>query len=258
MTETYWTFSTHLCPFILTIKSAKKRLANTEEKEHFGWKTRVIITLIPFIYSTYMRLVFLTSKKTYINYARLKERLDKKQGSLSATWHQSTILLTYPYRHMGVATIASRSRDGEIISSVLKRLGFHSFRGSSSKGGGKALSSIIEFLKTEGIFATITVDGPRGPAKKVKTGIFRLAQSTGYPIFPLHGWAKRRILIKSWDRTMIPLPFNHLIIICGDPIRVPEETDKKGLQKLAGRLESRLNSISEKAETILSSNKLST
>lgn len=223
----------------------------------FNWKTRVIITLIPFVYSSYMWLVYHTSKKTYINYERLKERIDKRQGALSATWHQSTILLTYPYRNMGVATIASRSRDGEIISSVIKRLGFHSFRGSSSKGGGKALSSIIAFLKTEGIFATITVDGPRGPAKKVKTGIVRLAQSTGYPIFPLHGWAKRKIFIKSWDKTMIPLPFNHLIIICGDPITVPEDTDKNGLQDLAGGLECRLNSISEEAETILSSNKLS-
>ena len=224
---------------------------------HFNWQTRAIIALIPFVYSAYMWLVYHTSKKTYINYEKLKERIDKRQGTLSATWHQSTILLTYPYRHMGVATIASRSKDGEIISSVLKRLGFHSFRGSSSKGGGKALSSIIAFLKTEGIFATITVDGPRGPAKKAKTGIVRMAQSTGYPIFPLHGWAKRKVLIKSWDRTMIPLPFNHLIIICGDPLTVPEDADKKGLQDLAGRLESRLNSISEEAETILSSNKLS-
>ena len=208
--------------------------------------------LLRYCLSTYMWLVYHTSKKTYINYNRLKERLDKKQGTLSATWHQSTILLTYPYRHMGVATIASRSKDGEIISSVLKRLGFHSFRGSSSKGGGQALSSIIKFLKTEGLFATITVDGPRGPAKKVKTGIVRLAQSTGYPIFPLHGWAKRKILVKSWDRTMIPLPFNHLIILCGDPITVSKNTDKKELQELANGLESRLNSISEEAETILS------
>ncbi len=223
----------------------------------FNWQTRAIITLIPFVYSVYMWLVYHTSKKTYINYARLKERINKKQGTLGAIWHQSTILLTYPYRHMGVATMASRSKDGEIISSVLKRLGFHSFRGSSSKGGGKALSAIIEFLKTEGIFATITVDGPRGPAKKVKTGIVRLAQSTGYPIFPLHGWAKRKILIKSWDKTMIPLPFNHLIIISSDPITIPEDTDKKGLQELADGLELSLNSISEEAETILSSNNLS-
>ena len=229
-------------------------MTKVEGKGHLTWKTRVIITLIPFIYNAYMWLVYHTSKKTYINYERLKERIDKRQGTLTATWHQSTILLTYPYRHMGVATIASRSRDGEIISSVLKRLGFHTFRGSSSRGGGKALSSIIAFLNTEGIFATITVDGPRGPAKKVKTGIVRLAQSTGYPVFPLHGWAKRKILIKSWDRTMIPLPFNHLLIICGDPIAVPEDTDKKGLEDLTKDLESRLNGLSNQAEMIFNKN----
>jgi len=104
-----------------------------------------------------MWLVYNTSRKTYINYDQLQERINKQAGTLGAIWHQSIILLTYPYRHMGVATMASRSKDGEIISRVLKRLGFHSFRGSSSKDGGKALSAIIKYLTTNGIFATITV-----------------------------------------------------------------------------------------------------
>jgi lysophospholipid acyltransferase (LPLAT)-like uncharacterized protein len=221
-------------------------------KRNTDWKTSVITALIPFIYSFYMWFVYSTSKKTYINYDCLKKRIEKREGTLGAIWHQSLFLFAYRYRHMGVATMASRSRDGEIISSALKRLGFYIFRGSSSRGGGKGLSEMIQFLKTGGIFAAITVDGPRGPAKKVKPGIIRLAQATGYPIFPLHGWARRKVLIKSWDRTMIPLPFNHLIFICGDPITVPETVDKDGLKSFTDDLESMLQTLSAKAVKALS------
>ena len=94
----------------------------------------------------------------------------------------------------------------------------------------------------------IAVDGSRGPARRAKRGILHIAQATGAPIYPMRTWAKYRILAPTWDRTLIPLPFNHLIFFLDEPLFVPADLEPADLEHLRQNLERRLNGLAGKSE----------
>jgi lysophospholipid acyltransferase (LPLAT)-like uncharacterized protein len=72
-----------------------------------------------------------------------------------------------------------------------------------------------------------------------------IAKATGAPIYPVRSWAKRRLLAPTWDRTMIPLPFNHLVFVLGEPMHVPMNAGSAMLEILRSELERRLNGLVE-------------
>jgi lysophospholipid acyltransferase (LPLAT)-like uncharacterized protein len=168
----------------------------------------------------YLRLVQKTSRVEVVNedvWGRVRERWG---GAIFALWHSRLLYPAYHFRHRGLQTIISRSRDGEIISRVVEGWGYHVVRGSSSRGGAEAFRGLLKQLQS-GRDVVITPDGPRGPPEKVQPGVVALAKLTGYPIVPVSYDASRRILVRSWDRFLVPLPFARIQIVAGEPI-VPE------------------------------------
>lgn len=192
---------------------------------------------LPLFYRFYMGLVFLTSRKMYIGFEDLMKRL-KDGKAIIAIPHRYILLAPYISRERGILTMASQSKDGEIITRTLKSLGFEVVRGSSSRGGSRALLSMIRRLEREDVkAAALTIDGPRGPAGKVKPGIAFLARKTGLPLYPVSCEARRKVILKNWDRTLIPLPFNHLIFRCGTPLLVGKDLDdRRACRELEERL----------------------
>ncbi|HZS47099.1 MAG TPA: lysophospholipid acyltransferase family protein [Blastocatellia bacterium] len=215
-----------------------------------GLALKIIIWVVPFIYNNYMRLVFYTSRKTYINFERLWSSLANGENAIGAVYHQDSIVSPFTYRGRKIVTMASASKDGEIVSQVLERCGFIPVRGSSSHGGAAALKAIINYMQTHtGVLTGITVDGPRGPARKVKHGIVVIARSTGSPIYILRAWAKPKFLFKNWDRTLMPLPFSRLVFICGDPILIPSDVDDETLEQYRERLEREMLEMTIRVES---------
>lgn len=192
--------------------------------------------IAPLFYRMYMDLVYLTSSKSYVGFEDLWQRLEEGKKVVVALLHQSILLAPYIYRDKGVITMASRSRDGEIIASVLDGLGFRVVRGSSSRGGKEALKTMIGLLQEEGIkAAALTVDGPRGPAGKVKPGVLFIAKKSGLPLYPIGCEARRKVLLKNWDRTLIPMPFNSITFRCGDPMFIKEDCNMDRACKELGK-----------------------
>ena len=196
-----------------------------------------------------MRLVFYTSRKTYINFERLWTSLKNGENAIGAVYHQDSIISPFNYRGRKIVTMASASKDGEIISQVLERCGFIPIRGSSSNGGAAALRAIVTYMEDHtGVLTGITVDGPRGPARKIKHGILIIARSTGAPIYPLRAWAKPKFLFKNWDRTMLPLPFSRLVFMCGDPALIPKDADDEAIERYRAQLELDMQEMTKRAE----------
>jgi len=124
----------------------------------------------------------------------------------------------------------SQSRDGELISRIVNQLGMHTVRGSSSRGGGKALNEICE-MAHRGYRIGHIVDGPRGPFGVVKSGLVRIAQHSGMPIIPTIVSAEKKWIFKSWDRFIVPKPFSRVIIRFGDEINVPKNLQGSAFEK---------------------------
>lgn len=152
---------------------------------------------------------------------------------LHAIWHQRLALgiLKFPYH--GTITMASRSADGAIIAGFLACWGFRATRGSSSRGGGEALLEMREELAGTTRWAALTPDGPRGPARRSKVGVLRLARELDAPVLPAGASSSRPRFLRSWDRFLLPLPFSRCVVAFGPPVSpAPEEDDAVFLSRL--------------------------
>ena len=207
------------------------------------------VALIPPIYNSYMWLVYRTSKEVHSDLHKGFDVSNRGENVLGAAWHQDAILGPRLGKGRGVVTMLARSDFGNVFSPVLQKLGFVPVRGGSGNRGMEALAEIIEYINArKGVICGIAVDGSRGPARKAQIGIVLMARATGAPIYPVRLWAKRKLLAPTWDKTMIPLPFNQLAFFVGDPIRIAADADRQALEDHRADLERRLNELVERAE----------
>lgn len=130
-------------------------------------------------------------------------------------WHGQLLPLLYHHRGEGVAVLISEHADGEIIAQVASRLGYHTVRGSTSRGAARALLGLVRVIG-EGRDLAITPDGPRGPAKSFAPGPSVAALRSGAPILAVAVWASSAWRLNSWDAFLIPRPFARVQIAYGD------------------------------------------
>lgn len=142
----------------------------------------------------------------------------------------------------GLAALASASKDGALISRVLRYFKVSPVRGSSSRRGRQALLELTTHIQ-EGYNAAITPDGPKGPKYKVQEGVIALAQITGATIIPVSAKVNRKWTLKSWDEFQIPKPFAACEIHLNKPIRVPREASDEEREALRAELERRMMEI---------------
>jgi lysophospholipid acyltransferase (LPLAT)-like uncharacterized protein len=138
--------------------------------------------------------------------------------------------------------LISPSVDGELGAMMVRRLGGHVIRGSSTATGARALRDYYEALVKEGVSPVITPDGPRGPRFEFKPGAIMLAQMSGRPILPLAFAASRAWLIK-WDKFVLPYPFSRIVIAVGAARYVPRVTDAAAIERLQGELKSEMKNL---------------
>jgi len=196
-------------------------------------------------------LIFLLGKTLRIKWIG-EGNLDpirKNQGQvIYAFWHGRMLILSYSQRWQKIHVLISQHRDGELIARIIGRLGFASVRGSTTRGGTKA---IFEMTKkgTCGYDLAITPDGPRGPKFRVQPGTTYIAQRSQMPIIPITNSAKSRWTLSSWDGFLIPKPFSKAVIIIGEPIYVPLKSTPQELEEKREKLEKRLVELTQKADS---------
>ncbi len=157
-----------------------------------------------------------------------------------AFWHNRLFLMaSFHERHFKGRTaraFISRSRDGQFISDVVAQFGVQAVRGSSSRHGISAALTAIRAAQDDRLELVITPDGPRGPRYQVQPGILRLAQATQRPIIPITTHLGWKIVLKSWDRFQVPLPFSTCRLISEAPITVPADATEAELTAISARV----------------------
>jgi hypothetical protein len=157
-------------------------------------------------------------------------------------WHGRIFPSTYYWRNHGIVVMTSQNLDGEGIAQCIQRLGYGVARGSSSRGGFRALAQLARDIRG-GKDAGFTVDGPRGPRYVAKQGPILLAFKTGAAVFCIHVSMKHKIQLKSWDGFQIPWPFTQAVMLQAEPIWVPAESNEDGLRKLHARMQETLDAL---------------
>jgi len=162
--------------------------------------------------------------------------------AIYVVWHARLLLLPYLYRRRGLFALVSRSEDGSMISDLVRRFGFVTVRGSSSRGGAEGLRALARAIG-EGHSVVVVPDGPRGPREVLKAGVVALARLTGAQVVPLALAASSEWRARSWDEFRIPKPFSRCVVRFGKPIRVPRDIDAAGEETARKEIEAALNAV---------------
>src|SRR5262249_54315398 len=167
-----------------------------------------------------------------------------------AFWHGRILPATIYFRRRGIVVITSENFDGEWIAGIIERFGYGTARGSTSRGGRRALLQLVRDMEA-GKPAGFTVDGPRGPARVAQPGAVWLAKATGNPVLPFHLEADRHWTLGSWDRTQIPKPFATVALVAGEPFHVAGDADDQAIEAARRELEARLQALEARAGNLL-------
>jgi lysophospholipid acyltransferase (LPLAT)-like uncharacterized protein len=167
-----------------------------------------------------------------------------------AFWHGRILPATFYFRRRGIVVITSENFDGEWIARIIERFGYGTARGSTTRGGRKAMVQLVRAMRA-GKPAGFTLDGPRGPARLAQPGAVWLAHATGNPILPFHLEAERAWTLRSWDRTQIPKPFASVALVIGEPIAVAADAADDELESARAMLERRLAELEQRARELL-------
>ncbi|MEO8878534.1 MAG: lysophospholipid acyltransferase family protein [Polyangiaceae bacterium] len=129
-------------------------------------------------------------------------------------------------RRRPTAVMVSHSRDGELQSVALRVNGLRVVRGSSSRGGARALAALVRSMK-RGIDTAFAVDGPRGPYGVVKSGAIVAAKSVGGQLVPIgSACARAWVFARAWDKFRLPLPFSRVAVVVGPPLEASASPDE--------------------------------
>ena len=158
-----------------------------------------------------------------------------------AFWHGRILPATYFFRNRRIVVMISLNFDGEWIGRTIERFGYGVARGSTSRGGARALVQMRRELSV-GKPVGFALDGPRGPARVAQPGAVFLAGATGCPILPFHFEADRFWSAGRWDRTQVPKPFARVGLAVGEPMTVPD-TRADTIERSRVALEQRLAAL---------------
>jgi lysophospholipid acyltransferase (LPLAT)-like uncharacterized protein len=203
-----------------------------------------------------IRLWWLTCRITRVQGGEhLTAALAQAPSLVPCYWHQHQLfcgkyLLEQRSRGLKPGWLISPSVDGELGARLVRRLGAHVIRGSSTHTGARALRDYYQALVQEQVSPVVTPDGPRGPRFKFKPGAILLAQMSGRPMLPLAYAASRAWLVK-WDKFVIPVPFSRIAIAVGPPRYVPRVSDSKALERLQAEMELELKRLYQEARASL-------
>ena len=181
-------------------------------------KYKFLGMLFHFIY----RALSGTTKKEY--YYEI-ENFDMNSQNIVVFWHRKIFTICNATRVIKKkASMVSASKDGEILSEVLRREGNELIRGSSNKDNIKSLKEAMKYAKKK-YGLGIAIDGPNGPIFEPKSGAIFIAQRTGMPIVPVSSYCSRKWIFKNmWDKLEIPMPFAKCVHYVAEPFYLSKET----------------------------------
>jgi len=167
----------------------------------------------------------------------LRDALRDGRPFVLAHWHGDIMALLPTVRRYRMVTLASASKDGRIITTVLKLLGARVAVGSSSRGGASGLRSLMREVRAKHNCA-LAVDGPRGPIYKLKPGVLEVSRVLDCPIYYASVSCDRAFhWHRSWDRAFLPKPFARVQIEWRGPVQPLARTEDPRDPQVLGRLE---------------------
>lgn len=200
--------------------------------------------IISFLSYWYVRFVAFTTRWEKRDINVFYENLEKHKAVIFIAWHGRVAFAPYFWnRSSKLSALVSPHRDGRLIAGLLKRFGIENISGSTNENPRSAAVRLLRELKNNASIAIIP-DGPRGPSMTMTMSPIYYAKTTGKPIIGMtYSIARSRILNKSWDRMLFPIPFQRGIVAVTKPFFIPKNTPKENLENYRKQIEDEMNNL---------------
>ena len=214
-------------------------------------RNRAVRRVLCALGAAYIRLVHVTGRWD-VQGGDIPRRLwDAGTPFLVGFWHGRMLMTPKAWdRRVAIDMLISNHLDGRFIAQTLEHFSVGAITGSTSAGGTGALRALLTTLKA-GHCAGITPDGPRGPRMRASDGIVNVARMAGVAIVPLAYSARRSIVLNSWDRFVIALPFTGGVFVWGEPVEIPRDADPIAVEAARVLVEDRLNAVTLEADRLV-------
>ena len=204
-----------------------------EDTHPYRRKQRIALAILPPIGALLIRLLGMTLRFQEIGEPTSQADANP-QTRVYCLWHRSLLSIAYYFRKRKIAILISPSFDGELITRTIRRVGYTTVRGSSSRGGVTGLLRMQTALdRSSGAscnYAAFTADGPHGPVYCAKAGGVKLAQKVGGGVGIFYAAPDRAWKLRSWDGFLIPRPFSKVVIAWQPPVNVAGDADDRELE----------------------------
>lgn len=236
-------------------KRAKPRRRTPPWIKNLG-RNRQLRRTVSFLTAMYIRLVYMTGRWDHLGEEHPSAYWKDDKPFLLAFWHGRLLMMPLCWRtDMKMNVLISSHRDGEIIAFAIGRLGMGTIRGSSSKkggdkGGARALRAMVKAIR-QGEAVGIAPDGPSGPMMRASDGICTTARLAGVPIIPATFAARRRKVMKSWDRFVVPLPFSKGVFMFSEPIHIDRKASPEDMEVARAQVEQALIDLTREADLVV-------
>ena len=215
----------------------------------YSFRDRLVIRCADQLFYWLIRIICSTLRWKVRGREHLDDVIQSGHRPIFTFWHECIFGATWFWRNRGIVVMSSASRDAEYTGRVIKRFGYGTARGSSTRGGGRALAEMAQCLAS-GFEAAFTIDGPRGPALVAKPGAVTLARHSGQPILPFHVAISKVAELPSWDRLQIPAPFARAEVLIGEPIYVRRDAPAGEVSAKQQVLQRSLETLRAKGDVI--------
>lgn len=217
--------------------------AEAVENKRGDWRTTLIVAAA----RAAIRVLSLTWRITVVGREELEHQRASGRSSIVTFWHGQILAHAVAHRPPS-SVLISDHRDGEIIAQIVRGYGMKIIRGSTSKGGARALLQLARELRS-GVDIVITPDGPRGPRHSFALGALMLAQRTGAPLVMMGSHASRLWRLKTWDQFEVPKPFARVTVIYSSPIYIAAG-DSRDVSDQVATVTEKLNDLVERASNV--------
>ena len=212
-------------------------------------RNKFVIWCLSWVVAGIIASIMITTRWKTVNRQLADQILNNHNGFVLILWHERIFAVPWlwPRRHP-MYVLQSPHADGQLMSYTVNRMGIRTVWGSSNRNAISGLRGLKRVLD-RGQIATITPDGPRGPARKLAVGPVALAAMAGKPVVPICWAVDRYWRAPGWDGTIIPKPFARGRFIWGDPIEVPKG-DRDAMETSRLKIEAAMNDLADRADRL--------
>src|SRR3990172_7496428 len=193
------------------------------------FKDRLLLNLIPPLAKVVIKALAFTIRIEVLHEERVRPFWEKDERFILAFWHGRLLMMPFCYHGKRIKLLISENKDGDLLARAMKRFGYDSIRGSTTRGGASAMREMIKAARESDI--AITPDGPKGPRYIVQDGVIALARLAGVPIIPVTFGSSKKKVFGSWDSFNLPYPFSRGAFMWGEPIYVSKDDNMEDKRK---------------------------